>query len=141
MQTDLSYLPMTAQNLIALIGAPLTLRLIDALGGRTINLYNSDNSLDRMAELIGRDGAQKLLSFFGNTPFSVPVCKKARDILRHRAILAEYDRLTLTEGLSGRASIARIVQLFAPVTDRTIYNILKTTGEMKVADPRQMSLI
>lgn len=142
MQTDLSYLPMTAQKLIALIGLPLTLRLIDAYGGRAINLYNSDNSLDRMAELIGRDAAQKLLSFFGNAPFTVPLCKRALTVLRNRVILAEFDRLTMTEGMSARASVARITRVFTPhIHERTIWRVLKTTGEVQVADSRQMSLI
>ena len=142
MQTDLSCLPMTAQKLVALVGLPLTLRLVDAYGGRAINLYNSDNSLDRMAELIGRDGAQKLLLFFGNAPFTVPLCKRALTILRNRTILAEFDRLTIDEGLSARASVARITRLFTPhIHERTIWRVLKTTGEIKAVDPRQMSLI
>jgi len=133
---------MTAQKLVALVGLPLTLRLVDAYGGRAINLYNSDNSLDRMAELIGRDGAQKLLSFFGNAPFTVPLCKSALTVLRNRTILAEFDRLTIGEGLSARASVARITRMFTPhIHERTIWRVLKTTGEIKAVDPRQMSLI
>lgn len=142
LSADLSYLPASAQKLIALIGLPLTLRLVDAYGGRTINLYNSENSLERMAETVGRDAAQKLLSFYRNDPFTVPLCSRALKLVRNCVIHAEFDGMTMKQGMSARASVAHITRLFTPyIHERTIWRVLKTTGEIEAADPRQMSLI
>ncbi|HTD05871.1 hypothetical protein [Undibacterium sp.] len=142
MQTDLSHLPQSAQKLIALIGLPATLRLVDAHGGHGINLYNSENSLERMTETVGREAAQKLLRFYGNDPFTVPLCHRALKAVRNAEILAEFDRLTMQEGLSARASVIRITRHFNPyIHERTIWRILKLTNEASVIDPRQLSLL
>ncbi|MFZ6644443.1 hypothetical protein ACO0LO_01895 [Undibacterium sp. TJN25] len=142
MQSDLSHLPQSAQKLIALIGLPATLRLVDAHGGHAINLYNSENSLERMAESVGREAAQKLLKFYGNDPFTVPLCHRALKAVRNKEVLAEFDRLTMEEGLSARASVTRITRKFTPyIHERTIWRILKTTEEIQSVDPRQLSLL
>lgn len=142
MLPNLAYLPESAQKLVALIGLPLALRLVDAYGGRTINLYSSDRSLERMAETVGREAAQKLLTFYRNDPFTVPLCHRALKIMRNTMILSEFDRMTMKEGMSARASVAQITRLFTPyIHERTIWRVLKTTGEVTVSDPRQMSLI
>lgn len=142
MQADLSHLPLGAQKLIALIGLPLTLRLVDAHGGCTLNMYNSDNSMDRMAEVVGHDAAAKLLKFYGNAPFTVPLCHSALKAMRNATILAEFDRLTMKEKLSARQAVTSITRLFTPyMHERTIWRILKTTGEVKPVDERQLSLI
>jgi len=65
MQNDLSHLPTTAQKLIDVIGVPLALRLVEACGGHTINMYNSDSSLEKMAVIVGREAAEKLFKFYG----------------------------------------------------------------------------
>ncbi|MBA5605854.1 hypothetical protein H3H36_10830 [Duganella sp. FT3S] len=142
MQTDFSHLPMSAQKLIAVIGLPATLRLVDACGGNSVNLYHSERSLERMAEVVGRAAAEKLLKFYGNAPFTVPLCHSALRHVRNREVLAEFDKLTMQEGMSARMAVAQITRRFTPyIHERTIWRILKTTGEVKQADPRQMSLI
>lgn len=141
-QTDLTHLPMGAQKLIALIGLPMTLRLVDVHGGHTINLYNSENSMERMAEVVGMDAAHKLLKFYGNAPFTVPLCHHALKAVRNAEILATFDRLTMQENQSARAAVTTITRLFTPyIHERTIWRILKTNGQVKTVDPRQMSLI
>lgn len=136
------HLPKSAQNLIALIGLPSTLRLVDTHGGITVNLYNSETSLTRMGETVGRENAERLLKFYGNAPFTVPLCMHALKSVRNAEILAEFDRLTMKEKLSARASVMRITRRFTPhIHERTIWRILKTPPEVKPADPRQMSLI
>lgn len=139
---DQSHLPKSAQTLIALIGLPSTLRLVDEYGGNAVNLYNSETSLDRMGETVGRENAGKLLKFYGNTPFTVPLCMQALKSVRNAEILAEFDRLTMEEKLSARASVVRITRKFTPhIHERTVWRILKTTLEPKKIDPRQLSLI
>jgi hypothetical protein len=140
--SDLSHLPSSAQKLIALIGLPSTLRLVDVHGGCTLNLYNSENSLERMAETVGREAAVVLFKFYGNAPFTVPLCHRALKIVRNAEILAEFDRLTMQEKLSARASVIRITRRFKPhIHERTIWRILKTTGIPEPVNERQMSLI
>lgn len=143
MQTDLSNLPTTAQKLVAVIGPQCALRLLDEYAGRTVNLYNSESSLDKMAKLIGREAAEKLFRFYGNVPFTVPTCQRAIRLVRNKEVLAEFDRLTSgDQALSARQAVAQITRLFTPyLHERTIWRILKTTGELPQVDPRQMSLI
>lgn len=142
MQADMSHLPMSAQKLIALIGLPLTLRLVDTLGGNSVNLYHSENSLERMAAIVGRDAAEKLLKFYGNVPFTVPLCHGALRHVRNCEVLAEFDKLTMQDGMSARAAVSHITRRFTPyIHERTIWRILKTTGELTPPDERQMSLI
>ncbi|MFZ6747445.1 hypothetical protein [Undibacterium sp. Ren11W] len=137
----LANLPESAQKLIALIGLMPTLRLIDAHGGTIVNLYHSETSLERMSKTVGRDAAATLLKFFGNDPFTVPNCHRAIRLFRNAGILAEFDQLTLREGLSARASVLRITRRLH-LHERQVWRILKTTGtETKEVDPRQMSLI
>ena len=142
MRAHLTHLPESTKKLIALIGLPVTLRLVDVYGGHTINLYNSESSLERMAETVGRDCAQKLLSHYGNDPFSVALCAKALTALRDADIRAEFDRLTTQQDLSGRAAVTHITRKFAPITDRTIWRILKKSDVApEPVDTRQMCLI
>lgn len=139
----LAHLPMTAQKIISLVGLMNALRLIDAHGGTAINLYHSTTSLEKMSAIVGREGAEKMLRFFGSDPFTVPTCKNAIIKLRNRQIIAEFDRLTIVDKLSARAAVARITRQFTPpLHERTIWRVLKTTGtETKQVDTRQMSLI
>jgi hypothetical protein len=137
----LANLPESAQKLIALTGLMATLRLIDAHGGTIVNLYNSETSLERMSKTVGREAAEKLLRFFGNAPFTVPNCHRAIRLFRNAGILAEFDQMTMREGLSARASVLRITRRIQ-LHERQVWRILKTTGtETKEVDPRQMSLI
>lgn len=140
---SMEHLPTTAQKLISLVGVMNALKLIDQYGGTVINLYNSTTSLEKMAAIVGREGAEKMLSFFGTDPFTVPTCRRAMIIVRNRQILAEFDHLTMNEKLSARSAVAKITRRFTPhIHERTIWRILKTTGnEVKETDPRQMSLI
>lgn len=142
METDLSPLPASVQTLIALIGLPLTLRMVDSFGGTTLYLYRSDACMDRLSATVGKEAAQKIIKFFGNTPVTIATCKRALVILRNRDILAKFDKLTLDEKMSARASVHKIVQDYSPhIHERTVWRILKTTGTVKPVDPRQLNLI
>lgn len=142
METDLSHLPESAQRLIALIGLPATLCLVDKFGGCTITLYGSENSLQKMSDVIGREAAMKLLKLYGNAPFTVPLCHHALKAVRNADIIAEFDRLTMGEGMSARASVIKITRRFTPyLHERTIWRILKRSTAPKQVDPRQMNLI
>jgi hypothetical protein len=140
MENDVSHLPSSVQTLIALIGLPLTLRMIDALGGTTLNLYRSDACVERLAATVGRDAAHAIIKFYGNTPVTVATCSKALVLVRNRDLLAKFDRLTQNEGRSARAAVTQIARDYG-VHERTVWRVLNTTGEFKPVDARQMSLI
>jgi len=56
--------------------------------------------------------------------------------VRNKQALSEFDRLTGPEGLSARQAVERITRLFTPyLHERTIWRILKTTGEPVPAAP------
>ena len=146
MPTDLSHLPLSAQKLVALIGLPATLRLVDQHGGCVVTLYNSDASLRAMIETIGQEPAQRLLKFYGSDPFTVPLCYRALKAVRNADIHAEFDRLTITEGLSARASVTKITRRYNPhLHERTVWRILKTSSTIRIVDnaidSRQLSLL
>lgn len=142
MEPDLSHLPESARKLVALIGVHATLRLIDRFGGCTITLYGSENSLNKMAEVVGADAALKLLAFYGNVPWTVPNCAKAMKAIRNDDIHAAFDRLTMQEGRSARAAVAIITRLCTPyLHERSIWRILKRSSAPKPVDPRQIPLL
>lgn len=142
MDGDLSHLPGSVQKLIALIGLPLTLRMVDEFGGTTLYLYRSDACVEKLAAVVGAEAAQKIIRFFGNTPVTIATCKHSLVILRNRDILAAFDRLTLREGFSARRAVQQIALGYTPqLHERTIWRILKKTGQVEPVDPRQMSLI
>ena len=142
MDNDLSHLPGSVQKLIALIGLPLTLRMVDVFGGTTLYLYRSDACVEKLSAVVGAQAAQKIISFFGNTPVTIATCKNALVILRNRDILAKFDHLTLNEKMSARASVLEIVRDYTPhLHERTIWRVLKKTGQIEPVDPRQMSLL
>lgn len=142
MDNDLSHLPGSVQKLIALIGLPLTLRMVDVFGGTTLYLYRSDACVEKLSAVVGLDAAQKIIKFFGNTPVTIATCRNALVLIRNRDILATFDRLTLKEGKSARGAVQQIVLDYTPqLHERTIWRILKKTGQIEPVDPRQMSLL
>lgn len=141
MQNNQDNLPKSVQRLIALIGLPLTVRLVSVWGGRTVTLYNGKGSLDRLTEIVGREAAQILLTYYGGSPFIIALCTDAIREVRNSEIRADFDRETMLEGLSGRASVINATVKFAPISDRTVWRILKKSGAPDPVDPRQMSLI
>lgn len=142
MEPDFSYLPETAQRLVALIGLPATVLLVEKHGGKELALYGRGDSVARLAAMIGSAPADKLFAHFGSDPFCVPRCTAALRDLRNAKIHADYDRLTNVDGLSGRRAIHSIVDTFA-LTERQIWRILKVSSHprKKPVDLRQMSLL
>lgn len=144
-QPDVSHLPESAQRLVALIGLPATVLLVEKHGGKELTLYNRGDSVARIAATIGFDGAASLLHFFGSDPFTVPLCTHALRAVRNAKIHAEYDRLTIVDKWTGKASIHHIVDVFR-VGERQVKRILKQESHVplvktKPVDPRQMNLL
>lgn len=120
---DVSTLPKSAQTLVSLIGLQATGILIEKHGGKELALYARGDSLDRLGAIIGLPEAEILHGHFGPTPFTVPRCTSLLCNIRNAKIHAMYDSLT-TEGISGRAAIHQIIEVFG-LTERHIFRIFK----------------
>jgi hypothetical protein len=53
-----------------------------------------------IASIMGEEATGKLAAYAGGDVLEIPMCRAARDELRHRTIRAEFDALTLVEGIS-----------------------------------------
>jgi len=146
MGPDVSHLPESAQRLVALIGLPATVVLVERHGGKELTLYARGDSVKRLGEVIGPQAAERLQDYFGSEPFGVPRCTAALKNLRNTKIHATYDELTAgPTGCSGRVAIHAIVEQFG-LTERQIWRILKTSSvprqaKQKPVDERQLTLL
>jgi hypothetical protein len=145
MEPDVSHLPDSAQRLVALIGLPATVVLVEKHGGKEVRLYVRGDSVKRLGEVIGQQAAERLHDYFGREPFDVPRCTAALKGLRNTKIHATYDQMTATAGLSGRTAVHTIVEQFG-LTERQVWRILKMSSaprqaKQKPVDTRQLSLI
>jgi hypothetical protein len=123
-------LPYTAMVLIEILGATPACALLAARPGCTLLIPKHPDhnpaGAKRWAELVGivgEEGMQALATRYGGDVLDIPTCKAARDELRHRAIRAEFDRLTTSEGMSGKQAIYEIGLKFAPISSRAIEQI------------------
>lgn len=142
MKPDFTHLPISAQRLINVIGLPAALLLVDRHGGKTLRLYQTGESIERVNETIGTTAAGQLLDHFGSEPFIVPKCRDALNDIRNACIHSEYDRLTQGEQRSGRDSVHLLVERFG-LSERQVWRILKQSSRPapRLVDPRQMSLL
>jgi hypothetical protein len=142
--SDLPHLPISAQRLVAVIGLPSTVVLVEQQGGRTFRLFATGGSIDRITATIGEDAAAKLFRAFGSDPFDVPKCEEALREVRDAEIHAQFDTLTNVDGRSARDSV-RIINDAYHLSERHIWRILKKPSIVRVkkslGDPRQMSFL
>lgn len=127
LHTVYDLMPYTAQELINTIGATAALELLDTIPGCTIRIPKHEDKNPRgaerwagLVEIVGAEAMHALAVRYGGDVLDIPVCKAARDELRHRAIRTEYDRLTRTEKYSGNQAVYAIGLKFAPITSRAI---------------------
>lgn len=139
-------LPYTALALIQAIGAVAACTLINERPGVTLVIPKHPNAnaagarrWAELAELIGEPAMQILAAKWGGEPFSVPVCKRAREELRDRRIREHWDRLVNREGFSGRQAVYEICLLEAPITSRAV-ELICGRGDVGAAAPVQAGL-
>lgn len=147
MQPDVTHLPKTAQILVALIGLPCTLVLVDKLGGKDVRLHKGGDSVARFAAHIGQDAADKIFQYFGSDQFTVPKCERALKAVRNARIHADYDRMTRAERKSDCEAVHSLVDAFC-LSERHIRRLLKKSSvpsprvpRAAAVDSRQMSLL
>lgn len=87
--TDL--LPPVLQDLVALIGLPLTMKLVDKHGGTRLFVPKLGAAADHpLAQLLGPQAAHKLVqSYGGEEHFDIPLAMRALKAVRNAQIRAQ----------------------------------------------------
>jgi Mor family transcriptional regulator len=125
-QINVSLLPFILQEMVDLIGLPLTMKLVEKYPG--VRLYVPKLALaddHALVELLGRAPTEKLQRLFGGEPhFDVPKAYHAMLAVRNAEIRGKRPRTSV-----------RLLALEYRLTEKQIRNIC---GEME--DDRQVSL-
>ncbi len=131
---ELSRLPLfprTAVDLCRVIGLDGAAKLITAWGGAVWDVpgrVGGGNRAGRiryaqLAELVGEPAADRLIGYWGGSPLAIPNLKEVIWSRTQDKIRAEYDRLTLREGYSGRDACFALAIEFR-VTNKAILNAI-----------------
>lgn len=125
--TIIGLLPRAARDLVDALGNEAAMALLNAHAGSEIAVPKHPDKhpqgAARWAELaatIGETGMQALAEGWGGCILDIPVCNKARSELRNRAILGEFNRLTMTGGYSGKRAVEAICRQFSPISSRAV---------------------
>lgn len=93
-----SDLPETANDLVRLVGWEGAHALIKALGGIPFPVPKAaDNNragaarYAQLAEIVGEDGADKIIAEYGDDVLNIPNCRNALAKAKNRAMVAYYD--------------------------------------------------
>ena len=100
-------LPGSALDLINRLGVGPALALLNAWPGVQCQMPRRPDAnaagarkWQIIAAIIGEEATGKLAGWAGGDVLEIPMCRAARDELRHRIIRAEFDALTIMEGIS-----------------------------------------
>lgn len=138
MKLSTAHLSPKARELVGHIGLPATLRLVDAWGGRVVQIprgkrVRGEALLEELAEIVGGPAARTLSRVYGGEYLGVPLCDEALRITWYTHVQGRFDALT-AEGNSARAAVARIVTE-ERIHERTVWRILKRpAGEQAVME-------
>lgn len=125
-EINIDLLPPILQDLVELIGLPLTMKLVEAHGGTRLFVPKRDVAEDHpLARLLGSEAAQKLIEAYGGEEhFDIPFGERALKAVRKAQIRAKRPYTS-----------ARLLALEYRTSER---NIRLICGE--VVDDRQVSL-
>lgn len=100
-------LPESAHELIRRLGVKSALALLNAWPGVYTQIPRRPDAnaagakkWATIAGIIGEKATAALAAHWGGEILVIPMCRAARDEIRHRVMRAEFDKLTLEEGLS-----------------------------------------
>lgn len=116
-----SELPPIAQEMIKVMGEPATMALIGEMGGLRLivpgwPLKRASSRYQRLEEVVGPEAAQAFAARWGNIEVQVPLVKKAKQLMRDRAIVEAY-----SSGKTKPADLARQHNL----SEGQVWRILK----------------
>ncbi|MTD32538.1 Mor transcription activator family protein [Paludibacterium denitrificans] len=125
-------LPENARELVRLISLPMTMKLVDLLGGTHFPIPKTARQegqyFSALAEVVGVDAARTLTKHYGNTRLYVPKCAAALRALRDAEIRADYDRHC--RELGHNATVNNILVPKFKLCDRRIEEILSKADEL-----------
>jgi hypothetical protein len=138
MKLAIDHLPRSAKILIDLIGLSALLTLVEAFGGRVIWPHRHGAERAHLAELIGEDAAEKLVTTF-REPVPIPKCAHAIRAVLHDQLRAEFDALTQA-GSSARRAVTHLARQYH-YTERHVWRVLKLADhDGEVVETRQAEL-
>lgn len=120
-------LPRTAKEIAAVIGIEALLSFVEEFGGQEIIFPKYVNGVAaehfaHLAETIGRDNVSKLQLHIGcGVKIGVPVCARAQQVLRNRAIIKAYDELL--KQMSQPKAVTALVRRYR-MTSKAVENIV-----------------
>lgn len=124
-------LPYTAQHLIGALGEEAALALLNKLPGveMTVPKHPDHNPAGArrwamLEEVVGAVAMPKLVATWGGSVLEIPTCADARREARDRAIRADFDRMTMEEGMSKAQAIYEIGLRYQPITSRQLEKIV-----------------
>ena len=92
-------MPATALDLVRLVGLEAALGLIQELGGVPFPVPKGVNNntagsarFERLAEIVGQDGALRIVAEYGDDVLNIPTCKQAFAKAKKRAMAAYFDQ-------------------------------------------------
>lgn len=96
---NVDLLPGILQDMVALIGLPLTMRLVEHRGGRRLYVPKGDMDHDHdLVRLIGRPAAEKLQSeYAGELHFEIPLALAAMRAVRNADIRARRETMSVSQ--------------------------------------------
>lgn len=134
MKLDTALLPPTARDLAELIGLPATLRLVEAWGGRAVQIARGKRAKgkaqhDELATIVGRLAASKIAQRYGGDVLTIPLCADALRGARDGTLQARFDALTAS-GHSARRAVAQLIGEFG-IHESTVWRALKRPGTVE----------
>lgn len=137
MNLSTAHLPGTARELVELIGLPATLRLVEAWGGRCVQVAKGARPRGRrqrqdLAETIGKAAADRLAARYAGDILRIPNCKRALLAVRDAELQARFDALTAA-GRSARAAVTLMTGEFRLV-ESSIWRALKRDAAPAAVD-------
>jgi len=131
-------LPELAADMVARMGLPDTLRIIERLGGLTVRIAVRDTPAcqsprEPLARLLGKDLERALHHHYASEILYIPRCAQLLAQQRNCAIHGAFEAL-LRDGKSARSIVAILARQFG-LSDRRIWDILKLplSGENNAA--------
>lgn len=137
-------LPASAQELARIIGLPLTLELVDWLGGCTLRVPlgttpQGRKVLEDIARRLGAPAAAALARRYAGTEVYIPNCKQALAKARDAALLRDRDTMA-AQGISERQIVKTLAQRYR-LAERTVWRTLKRGVPFDLPQQRQASLL
>jgi hypothetical protein len=131
---DAALLPPSVAQLATVIGWPGALKLVEAFGGRTLDLPKRMvlEPWPEIEQMIGGAAAQRMHQAYGGQPLYLPACKALASAERNRRMRDEVR--DLERKMSSRRAVALTARTWR-LTERTVWRALSHNTATTTAAP------